>query len=62
MRFLKLAIALYLCSFLAGCADIPAPKPSEILRSGNTVRPGMSQNEVRALYGDPDTKRSVVSK
>lgn len=62
MRIVRLMMAVYLCAMLTGCADMPTPKASDILKGGNTVRVGMTMSEVRVLYGEPDTKRNVVSK
>lgn len=62
MRTFKLIMAVYLCSVLAGCADMPTPKANDILKGGNTVRTGMTMSEVKVLYGEPDTRRNVVSK
>lgn len=61
MKILSSVFVLCFCMFLAGCADMPSPKADVLLKGGNTVRSGMNKSEVRALYGEPDTKRAVVA-
>ena len=62
MRILKLVMVVCFSAVLSGCADMPTPKAADILKGGNTVRAGMTMSEVRVLYGEPDTRRNVVSK
>lgn len=62
MRIFKAFMLAYMCVALAGCSDLPYPKSNDILKGGNTVRVGMAMSQVRALYGDPVSRRTVVSK
>ncbi|MFQ5952007.1 MAG: outer membrane protein assembly factor BamE, partial [Candidatus Omnitrophota bacterium] len=47
----------------AGCADIEIPKTSQLIKNPlpNTVRVGMTKDQVVDIYGDPNIKDTVVS-
>lgn len=52
------AAVLGIAFVLAGCAEITPPTPGEILESPlgkSPLRLGMTQDEVRALWGEPNT-------
>lgn len=61
MRIIKTLMIVCMCVSLAGCSDLPVLKSNDILKGGNTVRVGMAKSQVRALYGDPVSRRTVVS-
>lgn len=49
----------------AGCADVKAPTPKEMITEplgATQVKVGMSRSEVESLLGDPDIKQAVTSK
>ncbi len=51
-------LALILATGLAGCAEIAPPTPGQILESPlgkSPLRLGMTQDEVRELWGEPDS-------
>lgn len=53
----KLFLISFLCLYLAGCADIMPPTPEEIIKrplGPDSVKIGMTKDEVRGLWGEPN--------
>lgn len=57
---MKKTLSIFLiltCAVLAGCAEISPPSPQEVLESPfgkGPLRIGMTQEEVREIWGEPD--------
>jgi len=60
-----LLVLTLMCVFSAGCADIKAPKPEQFFKDPlgeGSLKIGMVKNKVIAEYGEPNAKRTVISK
>ena len=65
MNTIKLILAFLLLGSLAGCADMESIRPSEIIKrplGTDSVKLGMTMNEVRDLWGEPDQINHVTDK
>ncbi|MFH1847486.1 MAG: hypothetical protein ABH869_08055 [Candidatus Omnitrophota bacterium] len=64
MRINSLLMAVVLCVFVSGCADIDVPGPGQLLRGPlgeGSLKVGMSKSQAISIYGEPDKKGRVVS-
>ncbi|MCQ9207536.1 MAG: outer membrane protein assembly factor BamE [Omnitrophica bacterium] len=64
MNAFKLSLVLSLL-FLCGCADITPPTPGYILKrplGTDSVKTGMTKDEVKSLWGGPDRVNQVENK
>lgn len=65
MKSIKLALILILVLSLTGCADITLPTPKEIIQrpiGTDSVKIGMSRDEVKKIWGEPDQVNQVEDK
>ncbi|MBN1354583.1 MAG: hypothetical protein JW994_07965 [Candidatus Omnitrophica bacterium] len=65
MKTFKLALVSLLFVFLAGCAGLEPPTPVEIIKrplGTESVKLGMTMDEVRNVWGDPDQVNHVTDK
>ena len=65
MNSFKLILALMSILSLTGCADITLPTPKEIIQrpiGTDSVKIGMSRNEVKEIWGVPDQVNQVEDK
>ena len=61
----RFAIALAAALFMAGCAGIDAPTPSELIKQPlgkSSLKVGMTKDKVESLWGKPDETRMVENK
>ena len=57
MKAFKFFLIAVLCLGLTGCADVTPPTPIGIIKrplGTDSVKIGMTQDEVREIWGDPD--------
>ena len=62
MHILKIifVLSLSIVGFFSGCAEIEPPRPEEIMRQPlgeSPLRVGMTGEEVKSLWGEPDVVR-----
>ena len=65
MKIFKLALALMVILSLIGCSGISLPTPKEIIQrpiGTDSVKVGMTKNEVREIWGAPDQINQVEDK
>lgn len=57
------SLVITICLF-AGCAEMDIPSPQKLVRNpigAESVKIGMSKNQVLSIYNEPDFKSIVVS-
>lgn len=60
----NLAILILIVIFISGCSVLEVPKPDEIIKNplgSNSVKIGMTKDQVVSIYGDPNIKNTVKS-